>query len=213
MTDNEKFIIQAFYRHTLDLNAKSMEVKIASQTLLEILMSTKCSVIMSIAFENFTPFVLRKRDVPQFSSIEDCFRRVPNLIINSGLDGISFERMGYLLRSEKRKPGADKKYGENHMKTAALMGLCAITKVGATYQAYETSLTSLFNALPNEDKSKVEPKFSLRIPFIQNYFFRGGNNHVLDDLLSILSESTQIRRSSNCKTLIEMVNHAIDYDI
>ena len=213
MTDIEKNIIQAFYRHTLDLNARSIEAQVDSQVVLEILASTKCSVVMSMAFENFMPFELRKCDVPQFSSIEDCFRQVPNLIVNSGLDGISFERMGYLLRSERRKPGADKKYGENHMKTAALMGLCTINKVGATYQAYETSLTKSFNDLTDETKLKVEPKLCLRIPFIQNYFFMGGNDNVLNDLLSILSESTQIRRRSNCNTQIEKVKYAIDYDI
>ncbi|MCF0257135.1 MAG: hypothetical protein HUK10_12785 [Bacteroides heparinolyticus] len=212
MTDKEKNIIRAFYRQELDLDAKSLDAIADARALIELLLSNKCADIKSIVFEVFTPFVLEKCDVPQFSSFEDCIK-VPTLIVNSGLDGISYERMGYLLRIQKRKPVADKKYGENHMKTAALMGLCNINKDFMTYKAYESSLTRIFSELTDEQKLKVEPKLCLRIPLVQNYFFMGGYNKVLDDMLSILTESTKIRRRTNCNTLIEKVNHAIDYDI
>ena len=33
-------------------------------------------------------------------------------------------KMGYMMRDEKRNDVADKKYGENHMKTSAQLGLC-----------------------------------------------------------------------------------------
>ena len=113
--------------------------------------------------------------------------------------------MGYMLRSEKRKEVADKKYGENHIKTAASMGLCSFSKCRANSNA----LGELFIKLSDEERENILPKLCLYIPFIHNYFKNGATDEIREEMISVLSETTQNRRRSNINTIIETVKKSL----
>jgi hypothetical protein len=114
--------------------------------------------------------------------------------------------MGYMLRTECRKEVADKKYGENHIKTAAQMGLCSFQKCRANTNA----LGDCFIALPSDEERKaILPKLCLYIPYIQNYFMAGATDEARENILSILSTTTQNRRRTNVNTIIETIKSVL----
>lgn len=137
--------------------------------------------------------------IPQFSSLDDCFESV-NKLIRSGLDGVSFARMGYFLRTNQRKKGADCKYGENHSKCAGLMGLCRIQN-----GVWRNSYSYAYESLDDVTKIGIRPKLCLGIGLIRGFFVNGQSEQYIQSAMSCLSESTQLRRKSNIKTLIETV--------
>ena len=110
-----------------------------------------------------------------------------------------------MLRVEKRKEVADKKYGENHIKTAAQMGLCSFRNC----MANSNTLGSMFIKLSEEERDNLLPKLCLYVPIIHNYFKLGATDEIRDNMLSILSLTTQKRRRSNVNTIIETVKKAL----
>lgn len=138
-------------------------------------------------------------DIPQFSSLEDCYLSVDRLI-RSGLDGITYARMGFLLRTGNRKKGADCKYGENHSKCAGLMGLCRIDK-----GIWRNSYSYAYESLPDKLKSSLQPKLCLGIKLIRGYFKNEESEEFLKEALHCLSASTHRRRISNIRTIIQFV--------
>lgn len=137
--------------------------------------------------------------IPQFSSIDDCFNCIDRLV-RSGLDGVSFAKMGFFLRSSQRKKGADCKYGENHIKCAELMGLCRIEK-----GVWKNPFSYAYEQLDDNLKVLLRPKLCLGITIVREYFIRGKNESYLSDAFSCLSESTRKRRIPNVRTLINTV--------
>lgn len=215
--DFQRILIRMFYQHEFNLMCLESYLKLcapspyeAAQIIFKVLEIYSVSEIIQILNENFVPFTIEAKDIPQFSSFDDCYIRVPSDLLSSGNESVNFDKMGFFLRKESRKVGADKKYGENHAKTAALMGLCEIKrKVGIT----TTPLGVAFDSLPMEEKVDLKPKLCLYIPLIQNYFVQGCDDRIIKDSMSILSLSTQKRRASNVKCLINIVKDSIDNEL
>ena len=202
----ERALLKAFYTHA-DVSLINDEKR--SELLLEVLKRYKCSEILKIIEDGFVPAEVDKKDISQFSDFKDAYYTVPYMLQNCGMTDVDYLKMGYMLRDEKRKDVADKKYGENHMKTAAQLGLCRFEKCRANANA----LGSLFIKLNEADRRKILPKLCLYIPFIQNYFMAGATDEVRDEILSILSPTTQIRRRSNVNTIIQTIKDSIDYEL
>lgn len=137
--------------------------------------------------------------IPQFSSIDDCFNGIDRLV-RSGLDGVPFEKMGFFLRTSRRKKGADQKYGENHIKCAEMMGLCHINKV-----VWKNAYSYAYEKLEDDIKLAIRSKLCLGITIIREYFINGENETYLSYALSCLSESTRKRRMPNLRTLVTTV--------
>ena len=114
-----------------------------------------------------------------------------------------------MMRDEKRNDVADKKYGENHMKTSAQLGLCQFKKC----RANTNMLGNLFVKLSKSERKKILPKLCLYIPYIQNYFMEGATDEVREDILSILSLTTRNRRRPNVNTIIQTVKDALEYEL
>lgn len=131
------------------------------------------------------------------------------MLLNSGCTDVDYSQMGYLLRIEKRKDVADKKYGENHMKTAAQLGLCSFARC----RANKNALGTCFVKLNEKERDNILPKLCLYIPYIQNYFMEGATDEVRDEMLSILSKTTQVRRRPNVNTVIQKVKDALEYEL
>ena len=133
----ERALLKAFYTHA-DVSLINDEKR--SELLLEVLKRYKCSEILKIIEDGFVPAEVDKKDISQFSDFKDAYYTVPYMLQNCGMTDVDYLKMGYMLRDEKRKDVADKKYGENHMKTAAQVGLCRFEKCRANANA----LGSLF---------------------------------------------------------------------
>jgi hypothetical protein len=202
---NECVLIKAFYTHTDD---SILEDAGKSKLLLDTLIKYSCSDILNIIKDNYTPAVVDKKDISQFSDFKDAYYKVPYLLHNCGMTNVDYSQMGYMLREQKRKEIADKKYGENHIKTAAQLGLCKFEKCRANSNA----LGNLFIALTEADRTNILPKLCLYMPYIQNYFMSGATDEVRDEILSILSETTQNRRRSNVNTIIQTIKDSIEYE-
>lgn len=203
--ENERALLKAFYTHK-DVSLLEDEKK--SALLLEVLRKHKCSEILQIIRDGFQPSKVDKKDISQFSDFKDAYYTVPFMLQNCGLKDVDYSRMGYMLRDEKRKDVADKKYGENHMKTAAQLGLCRFEK----YRGNANALGSCFVKLSESDRRNILPKLCLYIPYIQNYFMAGATDEVRDEILSILSHTTRVRRRSNVNTIIHTIKESIDYE-
>lgn len=199
---HETALLKAFYTHADDtlINDENK-----CDILLSVLDKYTCKEILEIIRTEASLFSIDKKDIPQFSSFKDAYYNVPFILANCGLQNIGYDRMGYMLRNDKRKKIADKKYGENHMKTAAQMGLCSFNKCRANANV----LGNKFIKLSERNRKGLIPKLCLYIPFIQNYFILGGTDEVREQLLNILSTTTQTRRRSNVNTIIETIKNAL----
>ena len=202
----ERALLKAFYTHA-DASLINDEEK--SKLLLDILKRYKCKEILKIIEDGFIPAEVDKKDISQFSDFKDAYYTVPFMLHNCGMTDVDYSKMGYMLRSEKRKDVADKKYGENHMKTAAQLGLCRFEKCRANSNA----LGSLFIKMSEVDRKNVLPKLCLYIPYIQNYFMEGATDEVRDRILSILSKTTQVRRRSNVNTIIQTIKNSLENEL
>lgn len=203
---NEHVLLKAFYTHSEPSILENVD---KSNTLISVLKSYKCKDILEIIREGFAPFPIDKKDISQFSDFKDAYYSVPYMLLNSGCTDVDYSQMGYLLRIEKRKDVADKKYGENHMKTAAQLGLCTFAKC----RANKNALGTCFVKLSEKERANILPKLCLYIPYIQNYFMAGASDEVRDEMLSILSKTTQVRRRPNVNTIIETVKDALEYEL
>lgn len=174
--------------------------------ILKILLKTDCKEIIRILQKDYKPFVIDKSDICQFSNFDDCYYKVIDRAIRSNLEGINYERMGFLLRTEPRSSVADKKYGENHGKTAVQMGLMVLDK---KHLFRHTTLGICFNHLSKDEQKALMPKMCLYIPIIQNYFVSGMDEGLLESYFKLLSLSTQKRRRSNVMHIINIVKTAL----
>ena len=202
---SEDLIVVFYGRTNLPHLSGSKEREEYALSTITALLNYSLNEIIEIVKPTFHPFPIQKKDIPQFSDLMTVFK-IPNLLKNCCIDGVSYEQMGYMLRTEKRKLGADKKYGENHMKTAEQMGLCDIRH----YMAYPNEISNGYVNLDKDSQRKIIPHFCLSIPFIQNYFMTGMNDEYLKEMMSILSESTIKRRLTNVNTLISTIKASIN---
>lgn len=201
-SEYEKVLLKAYYTHADDSIINDKE---KCSLLLQVLSKYPCLDILKIIEEEDQLFEIDKKDIPQFSDFKDAYYQVPFVLANCGIKDVDYNKMGYMLRVEKRKEVADKKYGENHIKTSAQMGLCSFRNC----MANSNTLGSMFIKLSEEERDNLLPKLCLYIPIIHNYFKLGATDEIRDNMLSILSLTTQKRRRSNVNTIIETVKKAL----
>lgn len=215
MTNESRHLLSLFYGHRLhvedacdNVDAPSVPMLALSQEILNTLIKEDINDIVRFLQSESKSFAISKRDVPQFSSIEDSAYRVPSIVEGCHVEDLTYTQMGFMLRTTPRTDVADHKYGENHAKTAVMLGLCAIIK----HKVFVSYLGICFNKLGHEAKKKVLPKIVLFIPFIQNLFTQRANAAQVDLAMGMLAETTKRRRTSNVWTLIEIVNKNLKYE-
>lgn len=208
-------LISLFYAHLLHIDemCQNPEEKHNAMLslcvdILEELKLYSMQEIIEIIKENFEEHPITTSDIPQFSDFDDAVYKTPYLTIASRESDIGFVQMGYMLLKSPKKDGAYMKYGENHAKTAAQIGLCSVNK-GKINPSF---LGVAFQKLNKEEQKRMMPKLLLYIPLIQNFFVLGKDIERLRTYFSSLSESTQLRRRSNVKTLINHVGQYLDYE-
>ncbi len=212
ITSEDAEMILLYYANRLHVTERCVHENEAMLRLCKDLLGSLIAISITDLLQlidcDFKPYTITAADIPQFSSIEDCVR-VPHLIMASQLEDITYGQMGYLLRTEPRTEIADLKYGENHAKVAAQMGLCVISK----HKIYPSCLGVEFDKLSSDNKKNLLPKLALFIPFIQNVFVGQMTSEDVEQSLAILSETTRKRRLPNVWTLINLVNEHLPYEL
>ncbi|MCQ2260844.1 MAG: hypothetical protein MJZ77_05605 [Bacteroidales bacterium] len=207
---SNKELLQAFYTHKIDefvacpikTNISIDYIEICNR-ICRLIREYTITEIISLIKEVHTDFSIEAKDVPQFSSLNDCYIRVPFLLRNCGMEYVSFEQMGYMLRTGKRNAVADKKYGENHAKTAAMLGLCKFVR-GKGFAL--SVLGYCYTALADHEKHKCLGPLTAYIPFIQNCVVAPNPDEAVLEGISFLSQTTQARRLPNINTLMRGFN-------
>lgn len=172
--------------------------------------------LCSIPYEDYLNFLIEKGkfspilagDITQNSNINDCHINLCNALSEAGDPGMDFNAIGRVLQNDgvDRAPGADKKYGENHVKTASQLGLA--WELCGTW--YLTCIGRVFCLLSQETQSAIMARCMLRSPFYARILCNAINTDIyLPDYMSILSVSTIKRRLPSVKKMLDIVIRAI----
>ena len=138
--------------------------------------------------------------LPQFGSLETLIR-VPEIMISTGLDGLSYTQLGFYLKGDvNAKQSANAKYGETHGKGACQLGFAGCQKS----KIHFGSLTNAFHAISDEnEKLRLSKLLCFRIPIIQTLLNKARNQKTNGfSPMSHLEKSTQIRRAICVKMIL-----------
>ena len=163
--------------------------------------------IQECSFEQLFDFIkyhesdirsLTSLNIPQFSNLQ-VIDKVLEVV--SASEHLNYELIGYYLNKDTTVV-AQRKYGENHYKLVALMGLATLDG-----QLKITSIGREYVSLPEFEKKTIRDKLFLRIPTIQLFLIKAAKGKICgNDLLSpILKESTINRRRTNINKIIACV--------
>ena len=185
-------------------NANNTMSEIAANSLMNLLLDIKMADIIDFINENdeligqITP-----ANIPQYSNIDDVSSIIPIIKTNPNAD---YALIGYNFNKDT-KIDAQRKYGENHYKTAALMGLVTVDRPFTV-----THLGEVYNNMTDKEKRKIRAKLYLRIPIIQKLFVASlyGDAYPNRIMRNCLSEKTVARRRSNVKTMVNEICNQLD---
>ena len=142
------------------------------------------------------------KDITQLSSIEDCTSNICKVIRDSGNPGMSLVEIATALHADnnyKDNNVALMKYGENQVKTASQLGL-------AVYRNdlwYLSAVGYIFPCIDEKSQRKYLALAQLRDPFYSRIILSlVEKDTILKDFMTILSETTQKRRSSSCMKVL-----------
>ena len=147
---------------------------------------------------------ITSKDITQLSSFEDCTTNMCKMMLLNGNCGLTQPQIASYLHignNYKDNLVALTKYGENQVKTACQLGLT----VFRNNLWYLSSIGVVFPLMPDNVKQKFLSISLLRDPFYSKVLcsmYQRETNLV--DYMTILSESTQKRRSSSCMRMINI---------
>lgn len=151
------------------------------------------------------------KDVFQFSDLSDATVVICEKIKAHNNPGVRYIDVGKILLDDGkvRKDGAYTKYGENHVKTAEAMGL--FFELSRTY--FLSCLGYVYCDLSDDDRQKLLTRLLLRNRLIIGMMQVSENGNVnAREFLYMLSDSTYLRRKSNIKAVLNILNSSDEYD-
>lgn len=178
----------------------------AIDKLIDILKKTTVENIVNVIEANRDKIAeITPANIPQFSNI-DAINDVLDYVDSA--DEVTYELIGYYINKNAKK-GAQTKYGENHYKTAASIGLTTINKPFAI-----TTLGWKYKELQADEKTALRNKLFLLIPIVQKIIIEAKYKEVqpMNILKLYLSDSTSVRRRSNVRTMVEYVYKDADME-
>ncbi len=150
-------------------------------------------------------------DVFQFSDIEDATINVCEAVCKHNV-GCSMQEIGSLLLDDgiQRSPTALNKYGENHIKTAEAFGLAFRAN---RRQFFLTATGIIFCSLSQDKREKLLIRLILRNKLMVQLILAATNGvFELDAFLYDLSKSTYLRRRTNIKRIIALLQTSTEFD-
>jgi len=154
---------------------------------------------------------LAAKDVMQFSSFDDATIRMCQVLKEIDNPGVTYIEAGKLLLNDgqERKDGAYTKYGENHLKTSAIIGLTF--ELTNTY--FLSSLGQVVDVLSDDEAERLITRLILRGPLVKRLIRASGNGKVdVRSMLYMLSDSTYVRRRSNMRSIFKQLQDSKEYD-
>ena len=158
-------------------------------------------------------FETTNENAPQLSSFEASTIGVIDLLSCAGDEGLGFTEIGYHLNRNGKRANevANRKYGENCAKFAALLGLVSISSLkngvkerGLRYVVRITRLGKVVLNLDDQKRNRVIAKLTLRIAMFRNLIFcnQADNEIAFRNAVAGMSVSTRERRKSAMNILV-----------
>lgn len=200
-------IILSFFNDNISLKkedyASKEEYTAVIHYLITLLSGTTPADLIETIKKNYKHKEITSRDIPQFSDLSVALYDTPQKLHEQNARDLTYEQVGQLLWDSPRDIGADKKYGENHAKTAAQIGLTSvengkinITDFGRIFLSHNPAI-----------QASLLPALWLKSPLFHNYYGSANGESTLSLDISVLSESTRKRRLSNIRTIINLIDN------
>lgn len=214
-TCSEKEILKAYFTKEIDFECLryataecDVEVESVVKKFINQILSTSEEEIIELIKQSDEHEDVTKDNIPQYSNLQHAYIDTPQIINDSG-EEITFETLGYYLKRNNdeflHNTVADKKYGENHAKLAALLDLVRIDKAQTSHKVEMSEFGKVYCTLTKEEKEQLARKLRYRIPIVQKYYLSGEDENVLEEELSILSLTTKNRRRSNVINVVQWI--------
>lgn len=178
--------------------------------------------LIDIPFKKYIQFLnsfseidrsIASADIIQFSNFQDVTVNLSKTLVLAGNSGFTFEEVGsYLLRNveSKNNKGSNTKYGENHLKAGKILGLSN----NRNHKWYLTKFGYIFGELTIDQQEKMLSRLALKTKLISSVVYDALRKDVyINDYISILSDSTKVRRRSNIKKLFFLIRNNNEYSI
>ncbi len=150
-------------------------------------------------------------NIYQFSNFTDATINLCVKLKSIDNPGLSHLEIGKLLQDDgkERRDTACIKYGENHAKLANMLGI--VFRLYSSY--YLSGIGYIYTELPPTDQGKLLTRLIIRTKLITQLYKASQNGTVnLRDFLSVLSDSTYVRRRSNIKKVLCVLYNSTEYD-
>lgn len=176
-----------------------------------VLHETALSVFIDVLKELKELPGLSPQDVPCFSNMENGASRL-NELLSFAPNGLTFSEAGYQLM-DSIEAAAQKKYGENQSKLAAIMSLVELSNTRPIV-VRPTAWGNYLTRYSFSEKKPVLKKLLLRDACVQNILCCALHGPVsYRDIVAFLSDSTKKRRRTNVKYLINFILSDTEYEI
>lgn len=215
LAKNEE-ILRLFFLHPLNREQKNKysdsALKSAGYRLLSILEKTSTEEILDI-------IELHKNEIqeittgslPQFSELNDA-DKVPDIVLSN--PDCKYKLIGYFFNKDAADH-SNQKYGENHYKLAAQLGLCEYADKHAEDGITKVSFFGMiYKDLPKKTRDILRPKLCLQVPFVQHILVEARHDQVnaMNELESMLTHSTSIRRRSSIQQMMHAIEETLTTD-
>ena len=211
--------LQKFFSYSIDdemnkliLMGRAFDIKKEAESYLNNILEIPLDEFVSFIMQHIPREYILAADTFQFSDFEDATINVCNVIDTLGNNGVAFKEIGIKLLNDqgKRKDLALRKYGENHLKAAMLLGL--VFK-GDNRLYYLSAVGGVFKEATKDYREKLLCRLVIRNKLIRQIISKASQGEFeLETFLYDLSESTYIRRKPNIKYVLEILRGCDEYD-
>lgn len=220
---SESNIIQSYYTKEIDLQClKYKSAKCVEKTpeeiaswLIAVISRHSIDDIFSLITSSNSRENIDASNIPQLSKLDAATEEIPKILMESGLEPFSFKGLAYYLDGSGNGEFAKMKYGENHAKLATLLDLASITFPRNSAEVGKSILLKEYYKLNKNNRNNLICKLILRIPIIQTILCEASLGKINPEILleTVLSHTTQERRSSSLKTLLKVLRQSDSTEI
>lgn len=214
----ENNILNQFFTFEYEKNIESDIIKqnfnihyVNSLEYIKSVLEIPIGTILEYILKNSKRQAIMASDVFQFSDFKNATYNLCQLIKKSNNPGLKHKEIGILLLNDgkERSELALAKYGENHIKTAELLGLAF--KNNNIY--YLSTMGMMFDELSEIQQKMLLIRLILRNKLISQIIFVSKEQNIdMETFLYDLSETTYIRRRSNIKYILEILENSTECD-
>lgn len=198
-----------FFKNNIFKTQNTSSIFITKYIFLYLLEKSVSEIIDEIINEEKYTSTVNASNVPQFSSYFKV-NEIINLLVILTEDNeyLNYTELGKYLLKKNKKDAAYTKYGENHGKLCNELQISYIEN----RKLIATPLAFYLFKLNEEKRKNILIKLSLKIPIIQYILIKAKSNKIsiLEELSTILSESTARRRASNIIFIIKELKNLIN---